>query len=117
MTRADSFDRIGWLTCVGVFIAMVVDGMDLQMLAVALPSIGADLGISNVMAGALSTYTFLGMGIGGILAGWLSDRIGRVGDIDNRLDALLRFRAALANVWRDANDLRIERAAVSTGEA
>jgi AAHS family cis,cis-muconate transporter-like MFS transporter len=26
----------------------------------------------------LSTYTLLGMGIGGILAGWLSDRIGRV---------------------------------------
>ena len=78
MTRADSFDRIGWLTSIGVFVAMVVDGMDLQMLAVALPSIGGDLGISNVMAGALSTYTFLGMGIGGILAGWLSDRIGRV---------------------------------------
>ena len=30
------------------------------------------------MAGALSTYTLLGMGIGGMLAGWLSDRIGRV---------------------------------------
>ena len=78
MTRADTFDRIGWITSIGVFIAMIVDGMDLQMLAVALPSIGGDLGISNVMAGALSTYTFLGMGIGGILAGWLSDRIGRV---------------------------------------
>src|SRR4029453_1580763 len=31
-----------------------------------------------VMAGALSTYTLFGMGVGGILAGWLSDRIGRV---------------------------------------
>jgi AAHS family cis,cis-muconate transporter-like MFS transporter len=30
------------------------------------------------MAGALGTFTLLGMGIGGTLAGWLSDRIGRV---------------------------------------
>lgn len=29
-------------------------------------------------AGALSTYTPIGMGIGGVLAGWLSDRVGRV---------------------------------------
>ena len=66
------------LTTIGVFVAMVVDGMDLQMLAVALPSISSDLKISSVMAGALSTYTLLGMGLGGILAGWLSDRVGRV---------------------------------------
>ena len=57
---------------------MVVDGMDLQMLALALPSISKELSLSNVMAGALSTYTLLGMGVGGILAGWLSDRYGRV---------------------------------------
>jgi AAHS family cis,cis-muconate transporter-like MFS transporter len=75
---SDSFDRTSRLTTIGVFVAMVVDGMDLQMLAVALPSISSDLKISNVMAGALSTYTLLGMGLGGILAGWISDRVGRV---------------------------------------
>lgn len=48
------------------------------MLALALPSISKDLQLSSVMAGALSTFTLLGMGIGGVLAGWLSDRIGRV---------------------------------------
>jgi AAHS family cis,cis-muconate transporter-like MFS transporter len=48
------------------------------MLAVALPSISKDLGLSSVMGGALSTYTLLGMGLGGILAGWLSDRFGRI---------------------------------------
>ena len=74
----DSFDRTGKTVAVGVFVALMVDGMDLQMLSLALPSLTKDLGISNVMAGALSTYTLLGMGIGGVLAGWLSDRIGRV---------------------------------------
>jgi AAHS family cis,cis-muconate transporter-like MFS transporter len=57
---------------------MVVDGMDLQMLSIALPSISKEFALSGVSAGALGTYTFLGMGIGGVFAGWLSDRIGRI---------------------------------------
>jgi AAHS family cis,cis-muconate transporter-like MFS transporter len=71
-------ERTATVVAVGVFIALVVDGMDLQMLALALPSLSRELQVSPVKAGALSTYTLLGMGIGGILAGWLSDRVGRV---------------------------------------
>src|SRR5262245_65068742 len=77
-TSADSLDRTGRAVAFGVFVALVVDGMDLQMLALALPSISKELGLSTVSAGALSTYTLLGMGIGGVLAGWLADRVGRV---------------------------------------
>ena len=33
--------------------------------------------ISRVMAGALGSYTLLGMGIGGVIAGWLADRWSR----------------------------------------
>jgi MFS transporter, AAHS family, cis,cis-muconate transporter len=72
-----SLDRTARIAVAGVFLALIVDGMDLQMLALALPSLSADLRVSSVMAGALGTYTLLGMGIGGILAGFLSDRIGR----------------------------------------
>jgi AAHS family cis,cis-muconate transporter-like MFS transporter len=61
-----------------VLIGLIVDGMDLQLLALALPSIMKELHLSNVSGGAIATLTFAGMGIGGILAGWLSDRIGRV---------------------------------------
>src|SRR5213595_3625303 len=78
MSAIDSFDRTGRLVAIGVFVALVVDGMDLQMLALALPSISKDLHVSTLMAGALSTFTLVGMGIGGVLAGWLSDRVGRV---------------------------------------
>lgn len=78
MTSPDSLDRTGRLVAIGVFVALLVDGMDLQMLALALPNISTDLQVSPVMLGALSTYTLLGMGVGGIAAGWLSDRIGRV---------------------------------------
>ena len=78
MTKNDSMDRTGTLVAIAVFVALVVDGMDLQMLALALPSLTKELQISSLQAGALSTYTLIGMGIGGIYAGWLADRIGRV---------------------------------------
>jgi MFS transporter, AAHS family, cis,cis-muconate transporter len=68
-----------WVIVVGaVLIGLIVDGMDLQLLALALPSIMKELHLSNVSGGAIATVTFAGMGIGGILAGWISDRIGRV---------------------------------------
>ena len=78
LTASDSLDRSGQLVIIAVFVALVVDGMDLQMLALALPGISKDLHLSSVRAGALSTYTLFGMGIGGVLAGWLADRVGRV---------------------------------------
>lgn len=68
-----------WTVVVGaILIGLIVDGMDLQLLALALPSIMKELHLSNVTGGAIATITFAGMGIGGILAGWLSDRLGRV---------------------------------------
>ena len=48
------------------------------MLALALPSISSDMQLSGVAAGALGTFTLLGMGVGGLLSGWLADRVGRV---------------------------------------
>jgi AAHS family cis,cis-muconate transporter-like MFS transporter len=78
VTASDSFDRTGVVVSIAVAVALVVDGMDFQMLALSLPSIAKEMRLSSVIAGALSTYTMLGMGIGGVLAGWLADRIGRV---------------------------------------
>ena len=46
--------------------------------AVTLPVIKEDFGITQLQAGALGSYTLIGMGIGGIFAGLLADRIGRV---------------------------------------
>ena len=78
VAASDTLDRTGKLVALAVFVALIVDGMDLQMLALSLPGISRELHLSSVSAGALSTWTLLGMGMGGILAGWLSDRIGRV---------------------------------------
>jgi AAHS family cis,cis-muconate transporter-like MFS transporter len=77
MAASGSLDRTAKLVIVAVFLALLIDGMDSQMLALSLPSISKELRLSTILAGALGTYTFLGMGIGGVLAGWLSDRVGR----------------------------------------
>src|SRR6476469_9235469 len=74
----DSLDRTGRIVVIGVFVALVVDGLDMQALALALPSISQEFKVSGVMAGALATYTLLGMGIGGIVSGRWADRVGRV---------------------------------------
>jgi AAHS family cis,cis-muconate transporter-like MFS transporter len=66
-----------WIAA-AIFVAMVVDGMDLQMLSLSLSSISKELDLSSVSAGALGTYTLAGMGVGGVAAGRLSDRIGRM---------------------------------------
>jgi len=78
MTATDKMDKTGIRVAIAVFTALVVDGLDLQVLALSLPSIMKDMHVSPLLAGALSTYTLIGMGVGGIGAGWLADRIGRV---------------------------------------
>ncbi|MDD5168380.1 MAG: MFS transporter [Syntrophales bacterium] len=81
MTAIDSKDKMsteGKIIVTAICVGLIVDGMDLQMLALALPSIMKELHLSNVVGGAIATLTLLGMGIGGSLAGWLSDRIGRM---------------------------------------
>jgi AAHS family cis,cis-muconate transporter-like MFS transporter len=76
--ESTSLDRTARVVALGVFVALVVDGMDLQMLALALPSLSKEFQLTTFAAGLLGTFTLAGMGIGGIFAGWLSDRIGRV---------------------------------------
>ena len=78
MTAKNSMDRIGIRVALAVFVGLVADGTDLQMLSLALPSLTKELHLSNVMAGALGTYTLLGMAGGGFFGGWAADRFGRV---------------------------------------
>ena len=78
MEVKEKMDKKAYMVTATVVLAMIVDGLDLQVLALALPSFMKELKISPVMAGMLGTYTLIGMGIGGICAGWMADRVGRV---------------------------------------
>jgi AAHS family cis,cis-muconate transporter-like MFS transporter len=74
----EKMDKKAVIVTVAVVLAMIVDGLDLQVLALAFPMFMKEMNMSPLMAGALGTYTLVGMGLGGICAGWASDRVGRV---------------------------------------
>ncbi len=70
-------DRVGWICIIAVFLGIVVDGMDYQLLNFTIPSLMKEWGLTKTASGALGSYSLIGLGIGGIFGGWLADRIGR----------------------------------------
>lgn len=52
--------------------------MDVQMLSLSLPHLINEFKLTKVQAGTIATWSIIGMSIGGLISGWLSDRIGRV---------------------------------------
>lgn len=63
---------------VACFLGLVVDGMDLQLLSLTMPALMDTFHIDKAQAGVIGTWSLVGMAIGGIMGGWLSDRFGRV---------------------------------------
>ena len=57
-----------WHVLVGCFVAYLFEGMDVVMLAVALPMIIDELQISKSDAGLLFTATLLGVGAAGLVS-------------------------------------------------
>ena len=60
------------------FLILLCDGADIGILAFSLTSLKAEWGLTSVQAGALGSYSLLGMGIGGFIGGWACDKFGRV---------------------------------------
>jgi putative MFS transporter len=54
-----------------------LDGFDLGIIAVVLPLITKDLGLTPVWSGLIAASTLVGIFFGSPIVGWLSDRIGR----------------------------------------
>jgi len=77
-TTHERISRMGYIVAITMWFFLLIDGCDLQMLAMALPNIMKDLNLNPVMGGLLASWSFFGMLVGGILAGWISDRLGRV---------------------------------------
>ena len=71
-------DRVWLIVLVSGFLGLMVDGMDLMFLSYSLPSLIEDFHMSRVQAGALASYSLLGMALGGAFGGWAADRYGRV---------------------------------------
>jgi MFS transporter, AAHS family, cis,cis-muconate transporter len=60
------------------FVAVALDAFDWVSLANVAPMIGKEFGLSPSRLGFLLGAPLLGAGVGGIVSGWISDKIGRV---------------------------------------
>ncbi|MEZ2774891.1 MFS transporter [Acinetobacter pseudolwoffii] len=70
--------KVWILAFVFSFLALLVDGADIALLAYSLTSLKQEFSLSSMQAGALGSWTLAGMAIGGFFGGWACDRFGRV---------------------------------------
>lgn len=64
-------------TLIAAALGWALDAFDVMLYAMVITHIMRDLGMTKGMAGLLNTLTLLASGIGGVLFGFLADRIGR----------------------------------------
>src|SRR2546423_10940727 len=64
-------------TLIAAALGWMFDAFDVMLFALVISAIVADFGISKATAGKLATLTLLASGVGGLLFGWVADRIGR----------------------------------------
>lgn len=71
-------DRTAWRTLLAAGAGWMLDGMDVMLYAFALSHIQAEFNLSPAGAGALASATLVASALGGLLSGYVADRIGRV---------------------------------------
>ncbi|MBB6446791.1 MFS transporter [Bacillus benzoevorans] len=78
MANSSARPRLWIIVFISSFLGLMVDAMDIQMLALSLPLLKEEFNMNNIQVGSLGTWTLVGMAAGGLMGGWLSDRLGRV---------------------------------------
>ena len=75
----DSFglNKYSWKVFFLVGIAMICDGFDYSAVSYTMPQISAEWGLTSLETGSLSSWSMIGLVIGGIISGLLADKIGR----------------------------------------
>lgn len=66
-----------WRALWAAQLGFLLDAMDVLLYVFAIQTLKVEFGWSNAQAGAVSSATLIASAFGGILAGWVSDRIGR----------------------------------------
>jgi MFS family permease len=64
-------------TLIAAALGWALDAFDVMLYSLVIAHVMAEFGISKSVAGWLSTFTLLASGIGGVLFGFIADRIGR----------------------------------------
>lgn len=69
MADRKSNSRLWIIVFVSSFLGLMVDAMDMQMLALSLPQLMDEFAMNKVQAGSLGTWSLAGMAIGGMAGG------------------------------------------------
>src|SRR5512147_889057 len=64
-------------TLIAAALGWMLDGFDVMLYSTAVSYVMLDLGMSKPVAGLLNTLTLVASGLGGLLFGFLADRMGR----------------------------------------
>ena len=75
-TRSEPESAYAWTRLAASLVLMTLGGVGMYAVAVALPPVQAEFGVSRSEASLPYTLTMIGFGLGGILMGRLSDRFG-----------------------------------------
>lgn len=92
----------------------MLDAMDVSLYAFALTAIRAEFGLDGARAGLLASVTLVASALGGIAAGFLSDRVGRARVLVLAILAYALFTGATATA-RSVAELAFWRALVGLG--
>jgi len=76
--ESKSLNRVQLSAWAFAWAALVVDVMDWQFLAMSAPQVSKEFGFAMSSMGILLGAPLIGAGIGGILSGWIADKMGRV---------------------------------------
>jgi MFS family permease len=100
--------NVKWHVLVGGFFGYMFDAVDILLLAVSMPVIIADLGLSKADGGLLATATMVGVGLSSFIVGWCADNYGRRKTLFWSLTLFSVLTAAIAftNTWLEILILR-----------
>ena len=108
MTTLGMADARTRLTIGLCFVVALLEGMDLQAMGIAAPSMAAAFGFKPAQMGLVFSASILGLLPGAFLGGWCADRIGRKKVLIASVVLFGLFSLASAHVW-DMQSLLIAR--------
>ena len=105
---AQPLDGRRWSVMILCLLVLVLDGLDLQLLAYAGPLLTNEWGVNKIELATALALTLVGMAIGAPIGGWLGDRFGLRGSL--LLTTVVFGGATLATAWaRDIEEIQILR--------
>lgn len=107
--RAPGANDPRWITLAGCFLCYGFDAVDFMVLALALPAIVGDFGLTLGEAGLIGTAGMIGVGLSSMLLGWYADSKGRRPALiaSVLIFALFTVAIAFARGWWDMMILRL----------